>query len=234
LYAAVRSAGILKTTDLGATWVHLAANLPGTDGLFVALDPADPETVYVSIEGGGVFKSSNGGMTWTPAGSGLLGVSQTLLIDPNNARTLYAGTTSVGSNISGAFRSTDAGTSWSPISSELVNPLVFDLKFDALDSQKVYVGMSGGVIQLQFGPGPAVHGVSFSPPKKLMITGADFGTSPRVLINNQDRSSFIKKTSSSAILLKRKPAKLGLVSGENVVRVIDDDGNQSNEARFVF
>src|SRR5579884_1252807 len=78
LYAGTEPAHLYVSTDLGESWVELAAMraVPTVDQWFfpgqpnrghvkhVAVDPTDPETLYVSIEVGGVLKSSDGGRSW--------------------------------------------------------------------------------------------------------------------------------------------------------------------------
>ncbi|HEX9148779.1 MAG TPA: hypothetical protein VF958_06415 [Thermoanaerobaculia bacterium] len=65
----------------------------------LAIDPADPETIYAGTArigffspDGGVFRSLDGGQTWEPFGSGLPpeGVTH-IVIDPTG-RTVHAGT----------------------------------------------------------------------------------------------------------------------------------------------
>ena len=59
----------------------------------IAVDPANPDIVYVGAAGGGVYRSINGGTSWTPIFDG----SQTLAIGalalaPSNSSILYVGT----------------------------------------------------------------------------------------------------------------------------------------------
>lgn len=77
-------------------------------------------------------------------------------------------------------------------------------------------------------PAPLIQSASFDGKKTLTIIGTRFGTSPKVLINNTDRSSKIKSASDTQIQLKGKQSKLGLTAGDNTIQVIDASGNASN------
>ena len=76
--------------------------------------------------------------------------------------------------------------------------------------------------------GPLVSSATFDGAKKLTISGLRFGSNPRVMINGTDRSSFIVSISDTAILLKAKQKKLGLVAGDNAIQVVDAAGTASN------
>lgn len=79
--------GVFKTTDGGKTWAKVLYKSPRTGAWDLAMDPADPETIYAAmwqrirrkwsdprVEPGydqsGVFKSADGGRTWTDANQG--------------------------------------------------------------------------------------------------------------------------------------------------------------------
>jgi hypothetical protein len=75
IYIATGSGGVWKSTDDGVTWRPLTDHLPATAIGAIALDPGDPDIVYVGtgnlFEGAGgmpksagLFKSTDGGRTW--------------------------------------------------------------------------------------------------------------------------------------------------------------------------
>ncbi|HEX3844464.1 MAG TPA: hypothetical protein VHV80_08895 [Steroidobacteraceae bacterium] len=121
--------GIYKSTDAGKTWTHLglAATLHIAA---IAIDPANPDTVYVAAQGNpyvpsrdrGVYRSHDGGQTW----SRVLFVNPTtgahdLSIDPKDPRVLYAALWDYqrlpwnirsGGPGSGLWKSTDGGNTW--------------------------------------------------------------------------------------------------------------------------
>ncbi len=111
--------GVWKTTDGGTSWTPIADNLPGlTPSLAVdaiALDPTNPDRVYVVIYQSGLYRSDDAGRSWTHVYNGDLhvrtnigpdGDRTVLLINPLDPRMLYL-TTDLG-----VQRSTDGGQSW--------------------------------------------------------------------------------------------------------------------------
>ena len=99
LWTPTKDRGLYKTTDGGQTWkLVLAAPAPDNDKVGcgdVAIDPANPDTVYAALYArrrtpwsftagpaasggqdlGGVFKSTDAGATWTKLGHGLPGAT---------------------------------------------------------------------------------------------------------------------------------------------------------------
>ncbi len=102
----------------------------------VEFDPTDPNLVYVTYSQykqkateSHVYRSTDGGATWTSIdGSGTAGLPDvpvwTVLIDPQNASTLYLGTDI------GVFVSLDSGETWardsSPFAEAVTETLVLD------------------------------------------------------------------------------------------------------------
>jgi len=98
VYVWTIAAGLLKTTDGGASWNAVNSGLPvsgngiysGLNGL--AIDPQNSSNVYAATTGG-VFKSADGGTSWAAVNAGLTNLSvNTLNIDPHDSNTVYAGT----------------------------------------------------------------------------------------------------------------------------------------------
>ena len=64
--------GIYKTTDGGQNWMPMNSGLTSADVRSIAIDPSNPQVVYVGLgEGKGVFKSVNDGGWWGAINSGL-------------------------------------------------------------------------------------------------------------------------------------------------------------------
>lgn len=89
-------------------------------------------------------------------------------------------------------------------------------------------GRSSMNVGLFLRPQVTISSVDFDGTKSLTIRGGKFGSSPRVLINNNDRTRFVIGSSDSEIRLKGKAKKLGLKAGENTVQILDASGTGSN------
>ncbi|HET7459315.1 MAG TPA: hypothetical protein VFJ74_16815 [Gemmatimonadaceae bacterium] len=124
--------GIFRSTDGGRSFQKVLYKDENTGGMDVALDPADPRTVYAVLwsarqapweiggsfngPGSGVFKSSDGGTTWRQLGGGLPTSAQGLgrvgiATSPSDPRRLYAIVDAKG-KLGGLYRSDDAGEHW--------------------------------------------------------------------------------------------------------------------------
>jgi len=125
--------GMYKSIDAGKTWDFIG--LPESRHIpRVRIHPTNPDIVYAAVLGNiykptqerGVYKSTDGGKSWrrtlfANANAGAVD----LVIDPNNARVLYATTWRVnrtpyslnsGGEGSKVWKSTDAGESWTELS----------------------------------------------------------------------------------------------------------------------
>ena len=97
---------LFKSTDGGANWIPINNGLPGVGVRALVIDPTNPMTLYAGtsrglniggvFSGGGVFKSTDGGANWIPISTGLSPFFSvnTLVIDPTDPMTLYAGSDS--------------------------------------------------------------------------------------------------------------------------------------------
>jgi len=82
----------------------------------IALDPSNPNIIYVGAPAGGIWKSTNNGVDWTPLADNLpqIGVSG-IAIDPNNSDIIYisTGDDDAGDSYSiGVLKSLDGGATW--------------------------------------------------------------------------------------------------------------------------
>jgi photosystem II stability/assembly factor-like uncharacterized protein len=121
--------GIYKSTDGGRAWTPMGLRDTHHIGR-VAVDPVDPDIVYVAALGHlwgankerGLFKTTDGGRTWTTAkfiddNTGFVDV----VMDPMNRQVLYAAAYqrrrapwgfNGGGPGSGIYKTTDAGRTW--------------------------------------------------------------------------------------------------------------------------
>jgi photosystem II stability/assembly factor-like uncharacterized protein len=113
----------------------------------LAVDPVDTDVVYAG-NAQGVSKSMDGGVHWQRVG--LAGQRiQTLVIDPADHRTIYAGSWSEDGSATGVHVSTDGGTTWRAVNHNLpADGGVMSLAFSG-DRRWLYAGTFGhGVLPL--------------------------------------------------------------------------------------
>jgi hypothetical protein len=114
-------AGIMKSTDKGATWFRIAFSFHVVSVATVAVDPRDANIVYAGVFSfgstpGGVYKSTDGGTTWLEKNNGLDSTDwliQAIQINPKNPRELFVapGTFDINTN-KRIVRSTNGGENW--------------------------------------------------------------------------------------------------------------------------
>lgn len=148
---AVTGLGIFQSINQGASWraVYLYSH-PFSDPQFTAMtmDPQDSSTLYGLAAGpvSGIFKSTDGAASWNAVNSGLPPTPNgafhviSLVIDPQDSSTAYAGTWS------GLFKTTDGGVSWNAAPPGLTTPGIAPigaLAINAQNSKTIYASSTG-------------------------------------------------------------------------------------------
>jgi Beta-propeller repeat len=135
LYAAAANTNaVFKSTDGGNSWAPHGIVGPSFNTV-LALDPTSTAVVYTGTNLG-VFKSTNGGITFAPANNGISNLQvSSLIIDPTNTATLYAGMTNLG-----IFKTTNAGSSWTNANGFLGVITAPALALDRNNPATIYVG----------------------------------------------------------------------------------------------
>lgn len=105
LVAFVVGAGVLGSTDGGATWAPLAAQPPGDAPLDLA---AGGGKLYAAT-GDGIVVSLDGGASWQPLPAQPAGGAASVTASAADPLVLYAGTPS------GLSKSSDGGTTWTAV-----------------------------------------------------------------------------------------------------------------------
>lgn len=162
--------GLWKTTDGGATWTTNTDNLPVLGISDIAIDPTNPNIMYIATGDGdaalslfngygdtkslGVLKSTDGGATWNATGLNISVADQRLIrrliINPSDPQILIAATSA------GIYRTSDGGDNWTV---PQTGAWFIDLEFkpgdpnyiyastfaDANDDAQIYTSTNGGV-----------------------------------------------------------------------------------------
>ncbi len=148
---AMRHSGAMTTLEAQPAWSLVGPNNIGGRINTIAINPYNPNTVFVGAANGGVWKTMDAGNSWTPLTDQLQSVSMgSLAIDPNDTNIIFAGTGELPSTLDsyagyGLLRSTDGGTTWSDVgpssvgaySQVIVNPHHSNIVYAA-------AGRSGG------------------------------------------------------------------------------------------
>jgi len=92
---------------------HILANQLVRFGAAVAIDPRNPQRLYLGTETLGVLRSTDGGASWLynpNSPSVAMGVSEQLMLDPHLPGTLYA--LVQGTTVAQLYRTDDGGATW--------------------------------------------------------------------------------------------------------------------------
>ena len=129
--SATATATLLPTpTPIPLTWkrISMGQDFQRDTITAFATDKKDTDVIYAAMKNAGVYKTIDSGLSWRPAHHGLASTQvETLLIDSQDPRILYAGTTG------GIFKTEDGGGNWYRIGDGTY--LLMDLK----DNSHLYV-----------------------------------------------------------------------------------------------
>lgn len=121
--------------------------LYGADVRTFAIDPEDPDLIYLGTSGGQIYRSDDGGRAWQDAGAALPfpgWVVSALRFDPNRPQRLWmAGWGVFGGGI--AAWTEDGGKVWTVRRDGLERQQVYSLALVPDDEGKLYVGTRDGV-----------------------------------------------------------------------------------------
>jgi photosystem II stability/assembly factor-like uncharacterized protein len=106
--------GIARLDEDRAIWT-VELSLAGSGAQCLAVDPADPDTLFAGLQKGGVRRTTDGGRTWIDCGLPQPGVFSLAVSAANGA--VYAGT-----EPSALYRSDDGGKTWRELEALLELP----------------------------------------------------------------------------------------------------------------
>ncbi len=99
--------GLLKSTNRGLAWSLANTGIRSYSLYQLAIDPRDPNVVYVGAGGGGLYKSVDGGVTFVEKNDGLGNTDiGFMVLHPDRPDTIYVVTST------GVYRTPDGGESW--------------------------------------------------------------------------------------------------------------------------
>ncbi|MRG58023.1 choice-of-anchor D domain-containing protein [Phyllobacterium sp. SYP-B3895] len=154
---------------IGPSPIDQGAILANGQVTAIAVNPNNPDIIFIGTAWGGVWRTRDGGTTWTPifdrAPSLGVGEPGAIAIDPTNSDILYVGTSNRnGSQFSsdatqpsaGLFKSTDGGASWIRLGSPyplstpsnasiFFNQVINVVIVDPANSQIIYLASNRGL-----------------------------------------------------------------------------------------
>ncbi len=161
--------GVYRTDDGGETWNRVLYVDEDTGAIDLAMDPADPNTVFAAMyqrrrtgwgfngggPGSGLYRTMDGGENWEELADGLpegdkgrIGID-VFRQDGNLVYALVEADARAqgqgfggggGARKSGLFRSTDRGTTWEKVSNTNPRPMYYSqVRIDPSDSNRIYV-----------------------------------------------------------------------------------------------
>jgi photosystem II stability/assembly factor-like uncharacterized protein len=144
--------GLWKSSDGGETWTDLTKELKLLWATGFALDPNDPNFIYLATATspaggqGGVYKTADGGKTWrklmgdadfAKAGPPAYVQAMSVTLHPDKPDHVYVGT-----ETHGLWMSPDAGKTWKKFENIPFKP-VSNVTFDPKDTTVMYVATTG-------------------------------------------------------------------------------------------
>ncbi|MGE0224428.1 MAG: hypothetical protein AB7F35_08055 [Acetobacteraceae bacterium] len=139
--------GLYISHDGGARWERIGTqgDLPTIWSL--AIDPADPDTLFAGTRPAGVWRSRNGGRRWeklavdiTPECAIGTPFVTALAVDPDDHRIVWAGV-----EIDGVFRSLDGGDTWTHLKAGMHDLDVHDMKIAPTRPKRLFVSTASNM-----------------------------------------------------------------------------------------
>ena len=148
-------------TPIGPSPISQGAGAVNGLASAIAVNPANPNVIYLGTAGGGAWRTDDGGASWVPLFDRQLslavGEPGALAIDPSNTDVVYLGTSArvAAQPQAGLFKSTDGGGSWIRLGSgypagntgnaiQFVNQWVNVIIVDPANSNVVYLASTSG------------------------------------------------------------------------------------------
>ena len=173
-YVAVGSGGVWKTENAGTTWSPIFDDQPTYTTGCIALDPSNPEIVWVGsgenvggrhvAYGDGVYRSLNGGNTWENMGLKKSEHISEIIIHPDNSNVIWVAAQGPLWNKGdqrGLYKTTNGGKDWKKVLGDdqwtgvtdiMIDPRNPNILYAATwDRHRTVAALMGG------GPGTAIY-----------------------------------------------------------------------------
>jgi photosystem II stability/assembly factor-like uncharacterized protein len=150
-YVAVGSGGVWKTENAGITWWPIFDDQPSYSVGCVALDPSNPDVVWVGTGenvsgrhvgwGDGVYKSLDGGRSWRQMGLERSEHIGKILVDPRDGNVVYVaaeGPLWSSGGERGLYRTSDGGATWAHVLAIDEDTGVTDVELDPRNPDVLY------------------------------------------------------------------------------------------------
>ncbi|MBI2381895.1 MAG: PKD domain-containing protein [Gammaproteobacteria bacterium] len=148
LYASAPGAGVIKSTNGGASWASASSGLAlGTSRMRLALAPSNAQTLYALPDSGGLYRSTNGGASWSLRKSGACegqcSYNLALAVHPTNADKLLVGSIRFALSTDGGATLSYLTNGWG--SSQQVHQDTHTLTWSKTNPNRFWVGSDGGI-----------------------------------------------------------------------------------------
>ncbi|MEO0690957.1 MAG: glycosyl hydrolase, partial [Pseudomonadota bacterium] len=153
-YVAVGSGGVWKTENAGTTWTSIFDGQGAYSIGTVALDPSDPNRVWVGTGennggrhlgfGDGIYRSNDGGKTWQNLGLKQSEHISKIIVHPEDPNTVWVASQgplwSPGGE-RGVFKTTDGGKTWENVLASGEYTGATDMLIDPRNPDRLYAAM---------------------------------------------------------------------------------------------
>jgi photosystem II stability/assembly factor-like uncharacterized protein len=142
------NATVIKSEDGGGTWnpkikIDDKKTISGVNVLSMAINPSNPNIIYIGTESNGLFVTKNEGETWTQVA--FADKAYGLAFDPQSPDIIYG--SGVNNGRAKIYKRLQEGQEWKEIYTEPSDgTTISTIAIDKFNSQIVYAGTSAGVI----------------------------------------------------------------------------------------
>ena len=163
VYAGGEPIDVFVSRDAGKNWtrLHSVRQVPCVASVTypvatvephirdIAVDPNEPNTIYIALQVGHILKSTDGGESWQLLDKGLDADVHTIVINRENTRQLFIATgghdfrrgTATGRAL---YMSNDGGESWEPTGTDIMEEYSVPLVMHPTDPNILYAAVANG------------------------------------------------------------------------------------------